>query len=416
MGGLASEVVGDPVVVERVGTRDRVRVAAHPLDALAGHRALPQADQPEPGDAAPGERVELLVRDGVQRVDLPAVPARQLVQPDVRALGDEHEARHPRGIHAERLGFVEGAPKGRRMDRTLAVSTTAAAAEPAMQTQLLLVEHPDGDVELVDQGRERVAQDVAPGRADVAQLSEQRGRGMAGRRAHELDQREPGPTDLRSVGEDPLQAGDGLLVARALDEDPVVDELAERAERRVLVGHPGEQELHQPDVRRFRVRGRAGELAGEAVQEPVGVAVAHPVPHRGQRDRHRRPAAATVVAVDEQVADLVDQAEGHDLRGQDRWRPTRSVGVHPDGQATDRGRLGDDEVAADPHQRTGDVVPVAGGTPDVERVSGRGAGPHRPRMAPPADRRQALAASTGRPATTCSTARRSSSSPDGSNS
>ena len=56
VGGLAAEVVGDPVVVERVGRRDGVRVAAHPLDPLRGDRALPQPDEPQPGDAPARER------------------------------------------------------------------------------------------------------------------------------------------------------------------------------------------------------------------------------------------------------------------------------------------------------------------------------------------------------------------------
>ena len=86
VGGVAAEVVGDPVVVEGVGARDRLLVAAPALDRLRRPRALPQPDQPEPGDPAPGERVQLLVGDRVERPDVAAVAARELVEPDVRAL------------------------------------------------------------------------------------------------------------------------------------------------------------------------------------------------------------------------------------------------------------------------------------------------------------------------------------------
>ncbi len=106
VGRLATEVVGDPVVVERVGRGDGVGVAAHPLDPLRGLRALPQADEPQPGDAPVGEPVELLVRDRVERADVAPVAARQLVEPDVRALGQQDEPRHPGRVARERLGLV----------------------------------------------------------------------------------------------------------------------------------------------------------------------------------------------------------------------------------------------------------------------------------------------------------------------
>ena len=96
--------LGDPVVVERVGGGDRVLVAAPALDPLRGSRPLPQADQPQPGDPAPGERVELLVGDRVERPDLAAVASRQLVEPDVGALGEQDEARHPFAIVEKRSG------------------------------------------------------------------------------------------------------------------------------------------------------------------------------------------------------------------------------------------------------------------------------------------------------------------------
>ena len=42
VGGLAAQVVGDPVVVERVGRRDGVGVAAHPLDPLGRRASAPR--------------------------------------------------------------------------------------------------------------------------------------------------------------------------------------------------------------------------------------------------------------------------------------------------------------------------------------------------------------------------------------
>ena len=52
---VAAQVVGDVVVVERVGRGHRVGVAAELLDALRGAAALPQPDQPQRVEAAARE-------------------------------------------------------------------------------------------------------------------------------------------------------------------------------------------------------------------------------------------------------------------------------------------------------------------------------------------------------------------------
>ena len=115
VGSLAAEVVRDPVVVERVGRRHRIGVAAHPLDPLRRDGALPQADQPEARDAPARERVELLVRDRVERPDVAAVAARQLVEPDVGALGHEHDPRHPGRVASRTPPASSAAPTNDRL-------------------------------------------------------------------------------------------------------------------------------------------------------------------------------------------------------------------------------------------------------------------------------------------------------------
>ena len=145
IGRLATQVVGDPVVVERIGRGDGLAVAAHPLDPLGGLRALPQADEPQPGDAPVGEPIELVIRDRVERADVALIPARELVEPDIRALGQQDEPRHPRGVARERLRLVTDA--GERRSRRGPVAVTAvpatAAAEPAMEPHLLLDQDAD---------------------------------------------------------------------------------------------------------------------------------------------------------------------------------------------------------------------------------------------------------------------------------
>jgi hypothetical protein len=70
-----------------------------------------------PGDPAPGEHVQLLVGDRVERPDVAAVAARELVEPDVRALRDEDDPGHPVAVVAEPLGLGLGAGERRRLDR-----------------------------------------------------------------------------------------------------------------------------------------------------------------------------------------------------------------------------------------------------------------------------------------------------------
>ena len=117
VGGFATEVLGDVVVVERVRGGDRVGVAAHPLDPFGRRRAFPQADEPQPGHAPAREGRELLVRDAIERPDLAPMCPRQLVEPDVRALGHQHDLRHPGRVGRERLGFLGGRPERRRLGR-----------------------------------------------------------------------------------------------------------------------------------------------------------------------------------------------------------------------------------------------------------------------------------------------------------
>ena len=55
----------------------------------------------------------------------------------------------------------------------------------------------------------------------------------------------------------------------------------------------------------------------------------------------------------------MQQPERDDLAGPDRRRPGRPDRVHPGGEVTDRGEVGDDEIAACPEQRVVDLVALA---------------------------------------------------------
>ncbi len=274
---------------------------------------------------------------------------------------------------------------------------------------LLLGQDAEGQIEPRDEVQQRVAQEPCPGVADIAELAGQRGRRPARRRPQQLDQRAPVRADRRAGGEHGLEAADRLAVACGPLERAVVDQLAQRADGRVLVADPDQQQLLEADRRRFDGRGRRGrELEGEALQQRVRLGP-EPRPQAVHRVVHGVWAQARGVAVDDEVADLVEQAEGDDVAGGDAWRAGRPAGVEPRGQPADGGEVRRDEVASDAEEAAFDGVALAGRALDVELA-------HRRRMHAPASVRQTGVASRGRAAAAWSMARRRSSRPAGSNS
>ena len=255
-----------------------------------------------------------------------------------------------RGIQAESLEKASGSSATAPVNEGTSggpVLAAAAPAEPQVQPVLLLGEDPDRDVQPADQRVEVGAEDRAPVLADVAQLAGQRRRDVPGRGSQQLHERGPravGEFHLRPAREGALQSGDDVVVARPLAQDAVVDQLAQRPDRRVLVGDPGEQQLLEAHDGRLRLRTGAREGRGEAVQHEIRV-VADVAPDVAQGAGHA-PGRERLEARGQQVRDLVQQAEGHDLAGSDRGRARLPDGVHPRGEVADRREIGDDEVAA----------------------------------------------------------------------
>ena len=108
---------------------------------------------------------------------------------------------------------------------------------------------------------------------------------MAGREAHQVDQRHPGLVDRGAVREGRLEPGDRVAIARALDERPVVDQLAQRADRRVLVRDAGEEQFLEAMDGRFGVRALPRELLAEPVKQAarIGAEARFQVGERGSR-------------------------------------------------------------------------------------------------------------------------------------
>ena len=179
--GLAAEVARRSVVVERVGRRDRVGLAAHPLDPLGRLRALPQADQPQTGDAPAGER-RRAPRRGSRRASgcrgrRSATAGRARHRCSWRsarpAASRPNRTRTPRARRRRTRTTAPG--PGRRRDHPRRHrGARAAPAEPQMERPLLLGEDADRDVHPPDQLLEALAEQPRPSA---------RGRSGAGRTA-----------------------------------------------------------------------------------------------------------------------------------------------------------------------------------------------------------------------------------------
>src|SRR6201999_2030564 len=83
-----------------------VSVAAQALDGLRGDASLPKADEPQSVQAAAGEQGQLFVGNLVESVNVALIFFRKLLEPDIGALGDEHDGGHPCLVGAEGLVLV----------------------------------------------------------------------------------------------------------------------------------------------------------------------------------------------------------------------------------------------------------------------------------------------------------------------
>ncbi len=313
----SAKVGGDPVVVEGVGGRDCLRVPAQTLDPLGRRRALPQPDQPQAGDAPDGERVQLFVGDAVEGPDIAFVAARELIQPDIRALGDKDQARHPVAVLAEPLFLAELV----LVDLRWAAGPVIMGREPGPVGCLaLLGQDVQRDQELVQQvvdGAVELARPVGP---DPAQLIGQRTRRRGGRLTEKLDQRTTFRPEAGPTAEEAFERVGHGSQRLALADGAQVDQLAERVDRGVLVETGQQQELGHG--RRWvggLGHGQASrELGAEGTDRSAQRCVAQPVAQPGiGRDQGRRVGFGPV-AIDQAAEDGHQQTGRVELAGGQR--------------------------------------------------------------------------------------------------
>ena len=235
----------------------------------------------------------------------------------------------------------------------------------------------------------------------------------------------PSPSTGGPSANDRLEPRDRLAVAGALASGRSSTSSRSGPMRRVLVGDPGQQQLLEAVRRRLGLRAAARELLAEPVEQPVGVRAEARL-EIGQGGRGSRRAGAPP---------RTGRSAGGRPRGAGRARRSRRPGP------TARRRLARRSSARPAGgSRRGRRRPGRRGVPSSgpstayrSRGSRRtwksrhrsivraGASPKHGTLAGPADRPRAVGSGRRRPprgraAATCSIARRSSSSPDGSKS
>ncbi len=212
-GLVAAEVVGHGVIVQGVGRGDRLGVAHDLLDLLRGPGALPEADQPQRGEAPAGQPVELLGRNLIEAGEVAAVFFRQLVEPDVDRFGDQDDFRHPVGVGGKGLGLVEMkvGPELRNH----------RGPRPEAAHGLFLGHHVKGDQQALQQIR---GQQVAPLFADGRHLAGQRiGGGLDGH-PQQRQQRTAEQAGDRYFLQPAVEFRQRLAVRYALAQFPVVEQ------------------------------------------------------------------------------------------------------------------------------------------------------------------------------------------------
>ena len=392
VGGLAAEILGDRVVAQRIGRRHGVGVPAELLDALGRAAALPEPDQPEPAEPPARQPVELLVGDLVEPADRSAVRLRELVQPDVGALGHEDGARHPRLVLGEALEFHVQVSEV----RWLGGGAPAGAAMKA---------HPEGalvlgrDVNSHDQSieqrpepvPERRGEEGAPVGADPAKLAAQAFRLGHGRCTQHRDEVLALRPERRPRGEEAADLLDDGPVARGGRQVRVVEQLAEGVGRRVRVGEPAVGELLEGDL---AVRG-AVRLAGEVLRRRQLATVDGERRETGREPGQRRVdglRAQDLVEVIERVVDrlgvlllAIDADHGmqdlvHEAERVELTRADRRVGYavvapsrrHLGGEAPHRAQVRQDDVPGQREERLVQAIAGAGLRRDVELAPAHG--------------------------------------------
>ncbi len=400
IGLFAAEVGGDIIRGERIGRGDGLGLAAEALDGLRGAAALPEADEPKAVHAAVAEYVELFVGNLIQAGDGASVLERELMQPDVGALGDEHDVGHPLDVGAEALIFDIGDAELRHVGVAahLELVPLLAALASASATGVGMKAHPDGGLfffEHID-GEQQAAKVGAeypgPFFAKKGELPGER----VGRREHwRLEQIEQGDfgaagvvlveLDFGPAGEIGAQLGGDRGIIGRLAELLIVEEFFEGIECTVLVGEPEEEDFFERGLTMGYAVGRAseplfcgfatavdggvGKFGNESLQQLLDAFGSDLALEPGQGALHDLWVGVLAVVGDERVAELVDEAHGEERGGIDGGGGIAGCAsdfVDLVGQGTAGGKVGEDHVSGVAEENIIHLIAAAGGLRNVE--------------------------------------------------
>ena len=249
---VPSQLGGDRVVGKRVGRCLCLGVSHPALDLARGRTALPDADEPQRGEAGPGQPVQLLVGHLVQRGDGPAVLPRELRQPDQGVLRHHHRPGHPVKVGAERLALAGVRAEGRYLRRP---------GREGREAHLLFLAQ---DVHAGEQAPQQVAEKVPPAGADELELACQRVRGGFHRAFQEAEQVLAVRTEAGHAAEELAQDLDHARVCGLRFELGVVEQLHERCKAGVVVGKAQQEDLLEGAPDRRLVPPRQAPAGGTA--------------------------------------------------------------------------------------------------------------------------------------------------------
>src|SRR5262245_41721671 len=124
---VTAKIVGNPVIVKRIGGRNSILFAAQMFDRTRGAAPLSKSDEPKRIHAAGGQRCKLFVRYLIEPRDRSAVPLAQLRKPYVRALRNQYCAWHPILVRTESFVLVLQHGKVRQVDASAKVARMSSS-------------------------------------------------------------------------------------------------------------------------------------------------------------------------------------------------------------------------------------------------------------------------------------------------
>ncbi len=390
IGTFPAQVIGDPIVIERIGGCHSVGIAAEQLDGFRGAAALPHADEPERVETAARQGRQLFVGNFVEAAEMATILFAELRKPDIGALGNEDRAGHPGRVGAEFFVLVGRVAEDRYFGLAddgwpllfPAFATPAGSflCSGAHAARVGIELHPDGEFLFAqdfsgdhEETVHAIAEEGLPQSADQRELLAQGPWGAGGRCAQKVNQAHLACTfhgDQRARGEIFGKFPGDLPVDCLFGQALFFEELIEWLERLVAVRCPKKKKFFESDrtvghsvgstgeplLRGFKSAddALAGKMLDKGQEELVDLSRADLGGEPIQRSGHHLGVKFLAVLRQHDVAGLIDQTHGKQLAGMNRAvrKPGRIANlVHLIREGAACGEVGKNDVAVKGKQR-----------------------------------------------------------------